>query len=139
MKFLNMLRHWIWIWDTVIYDSENMWVTSVQLLFCGDILAQSPTYGSQWFTRHIQEKINDLFQEFKFIRTNIDNLLILTRSDWEYHLAKLKRIITKFKESGIKCDTKKYFFSQNEIEYLGFWWHKKASVQLIKKLRQLLI
>ena len=28
------------------------------------------------------EKINDLFQEFKFIHAYIDNILILSKGDW---------------------------------------------------------
>ena len=36
-----------------------------------------------------QQKINDLFHVFEFIHAYIDDLLILTKGDWSYHVHKL--------------------------------------------------
>ena len=34
----------------------------------------------------IQEKINEMFRQFEFVRAYIDNLLIIIRGDWSDHL-----------------------------------------------------
>ena len=36
-----------------------------------------------------QQKMNDLFHGFKFIRAYIENLLIITKGDWTDHIQKL--------------------------------------------------
>ena len=51
-----------------------------------------------------QEKMNKMFRGFKFIRAYIDDLLIITESDWSYHLEKLEPTLQKLKDNGIKCN-----------------------------------
>ena len=36
-----------------------------------------------------QQKVNDLFHRSEFIRAYIDNMLILTKGYWKYHIQKL--------------------------------------------------
>ena len=38
----------------------------------------------------LQQKINNLFQLFDFIRACIDGHLILTKGDWTYYVQKLE-------------------------------------------------
>ena len=38
---------------------------------------------------NLQQKMNDLFHGFEFIREYIDYLLILTKGDWTDHVQKL--------------------------------------------------
>ena len=51
----------------------------------------------------------------------IDDLLIITKSDWSYHLKKMEITIQKIKYNGLKFNIKKSFFGQTDMEYLGFW------------------
>ena len=44
-----------------------------------------------------QQKMNDLFHEFEFIRACIDKLLILTTGDWTYHVHNLELTLNKLK------------------------------------------
>ena len=44
-----------------------------------------------------QQKMNDLFQGFKFIRAYMDELLISTKGDWIDHVQKLGLTLTKLK------------------------------------------
>ena len=37
----------------------------------------------------LQQKMNDICHEFEFIRAYIDELLVLTKGDWKYHVHKL--------------------------------------------------
>ena len=68
-----------------------------------------------------EQKMNDLFHGFEFIRAYIDDLLILTKGDWADHLQKLELTLNKVKEKLLKCNIEKSFFGKTEIEYLGFW------------------
>ena len=68
-----------------------------------------------------QQKMNNLFHGFGFIRAYMDDMLILTKGDWTDHIQKLESTLNKLKEKGLKCIIEKYFFGQTEMEYLGFW------------------
>ena len=67
-----------------------------------------------------QQKMIYLFHGLKFIRTYIDDLLILTKGYWTDHIPKLELMHNKLKGKGFKCNIEKSFFVQTEIEYLGF-------------------
>ena len=51
----------------------------------------------------------------------MDELLIITKGDWYYYLGKMELTLQKFKDNGLKCNTKKLFFGKTKMEYLGFW------------------
>ena len=68
-----------------------------------------------------QQKMNDLFHGFEFIRSYIDHLLILTKVEWTYHIQKLELTLNKVKVKGLKCNIEKSFFGQIKMEYLVFW------------------
>ena len=44
----------------------------------------------------IQEKMNEMFRGFEFIQGYINELLIITRGDWYYHLEKLEPKFKKY-------------------------------------------
>ena len=45
-----------------------------------------------------QQKMNDLFIGFEFIRSYIDGILILTQGNWTDHVHKLESTLNKLKE-----------------------------------------
>ena len=40
-----------------------------------------------------QEKITEIFHVIEFIRAYIDDLLIINKGDWSYHLNKLELVL----------------------------------------------
>ena len=54
----------------------------------GEILLKASTNGSK-YSLEISNKNNDLFQAFGFMGTYIDDLFILTKVDWKYHVQNL--------------------------------------------------
>ena len=44
-----------------------------------------------------QQKMNDLFHGFEFIRAYIEDVLILTKGDWTDHVQKLELTLNKLK------------------------------------------
>jgi Reverse transcriptase (RNA-dependent DNA polymerase) len=68
-----------------------------------------------------QEKMSELFDGFKFVRTYIDDLLTLTKGTFEDHLEKLERVLYRLRQAGLKINGNKSFFARTKLEYLGYW------------------
>ena len=68
-----------------------------------------------------QEKMSSLFSELEYVRTYIDDLLVITKGDFQDHLEKLDAVLTKLRRAGLKVNAKKSFFAQHELKYLGYW------------------
>ena len=73
-----------------------MQVAYVQLFSLGE---NSVTNVYQWeLPTHqniYQHKMNDLFHGCEFIRVYIDNLLVLTKVYWKYHVQKIELNLNK--------------------------------------------
>ena len=68
-----------------------------------------------------QEKMNEMIPRIEFIRACIDDLLIITKGNWYDNLNKLELVLKNLRENGIKCNIKKSFSGQTEMEYLVLW------------------
>ena len=68
-----------------------------------------------------QEKMSSLFADLEYIRTYIDDLLVLTKGSYLDHLEKLDVVLQRLKDTGLKVNIKKSFFAKAELEYLGYW------------------
>jgi Reverse transcriptase (RNA-dependent DNA polymerase) len=79
-----------------------------------------------------QEKMSTLFSDLEFIRTYIDDLLVITKSDWQDNLRHLDIIFKCLQEAGLKVNARKSFFGKEELEYLGYWI-SRAGIQPIAK------
>jgi len=81
-----------------------------------------------------QEKISELFQGFEYVRAYIDDVLLVSSSDWNDHLQKLDKVLAKLGEAGLKVNADKSFFGRHECEYLGFWVTRDGVRPLAKKV-----
>ena len=79
-----------------------------------------------------QEKMAELFDGMDFIRAYIDDLLVLTKGDFDDHLEKLELTLQRIQEAGLKVNAPKSFFGRAELEYLGYWITRDG-IQPIKK------
>ena len=68
-----------------------------------------------------QEKMSILMQDLEFVQTYLDDLLCLTKGDWNDHLDKLDKVLQCLKDAGLKVNARKSFFGKAELEYLGYW------------------
>ena len=59
-----------------------------------------------------QQKMNDLFHGFELICAYIDDLLILTKRDWTYHIQKLELTLNTLKEEGIKYNIESIYWDK---------------------------
>jgi hypothetical protein len=85
-----------------------------------------------------QEKIYELFDGMEYIRAHIDDLLVLTKGDYDDHLEKLDKTLQKLTEAGLRVNAKKSFFARAELEYLGYWITREGIKPLPKKVEAIL-
>ena len=67
-----------------------------------------------------QEKITSLMQSLEFVRTYLDNLLIILSGTYNNHLKKLKKVLTHLQLAGLCINMDKSSFAIHEVEYLGY-------------------
>ena len=67
-----------------------------------------------------QEKMGDLFADLETVRAYIDDLLIVTKGDWQDHLDTLETVLQRLRKAGLKVNVNKSFFAKHDLEYLGF-------------------
>jgi hypothetical protein len=56
----------------------------------------------------------------EFVRTYLDDLLIITKGSLEDHLEKLSMVLTRLQDAGLKINADKSNFCTLETEYLGY-------------------
>ncbi len=81
-----------------------------------------------------QEKMMELFDDIDYVRAYIDDLLILTKSNYQDHLDKLRNIFQKLREAGLKVNVTKSYFARGELEYLGYWITRDGIKPMPKKI-----
>ena len=67
-----------------------------------------------------QEKMSGLMESLEFVRTYLDDLLILTKSTFDDHLIKLRQVLDRLKQAGLRINCAKSIFASDEIEYLEY-------------------
>ncbi|MGA1256817.1 MAG: pol polyprotein, partial [Candidatus Nanopelagicaceae bacterium] len=85
-----------------------------------------------------QEKMNELFEGFEFVRAYIDDVLCLTKGDFDDHLEKLERVFARLQRAGLKVNAKKSFFARSELEYLGYWITREGIKPVTSKVEAML-
>ena len=77
----------------------------------------------------------------EFARAYLDDLLLITKGDFNEHLDQLGQALTRLSEAGLKINASKSSFCQTELEYLGYWitrhriWPVAKKVEAILKIK----
>ena len=61
-----------------------------------------------------QEKIFRIFDGFNMVRKDIDDVLLITKNIFEYHLKALDKVLKRLAEAGLKVNAEKSFLGQIE-------------------------
>ena len=56
----------------------------------------------------------------EFVRAYLDDLLCITRASLEDHLEKLRLVLIRLRDAGLKVNADKSSFCAHETEYLGY-------------------
>ena len=67
-----------------------------------------------------QDKMNEAFNDLEYIRAYIDDLIIISNSNFEDHLNIINIVLKNLKAGAFNINADKSFFIRNNLEYLGF-------------------
>jgi hypothetical protein len=81
-----------------------------------------------------QEKMSDSMQHLNFVRTHLDDLLVISCSTLEDHLEKLECVLKKISDKSLRVNADKSTFCATEIEYLGYWISRSGIQPVPKKV-----
>jgi hypothetical protein len=65
-----------------------------------------------------QNVMSKLVQDMEYVKTYLDDLLILTNSSFKDHLLKLEMVLARFSTAGTRLKISKSKFIAEQIEYL---------------------
>src|SRR5687767_2274320 len=85
-----------------------------------------------------QEKMSELMVGLEFTRAYLDDLLIISKTDFNEHLEHLEHALTQLSEAGLKINASKCSFCQAELEYLGYWITRNGIKPVTKKVEAIL-
>ena len=85
-----------------------------------------------------QEKMSELMAGLEFARAYLDDLLIISKGDFEEHLEQLEAALTRLSEAGLKINASKSSLCRTELEYLGYWITRKGIRPVTKKVEAIL-
>ena len=60
--------------------------------------------------------MNKLFNGLEYVRTYINDLLIISNKSFEDHINKLDKALNKLKQKGFKVNAEKSFVDKSELE-----------------------
>ena len=72
--------------------------------------------------------------DLEYVRTYINDLLVITNGDWTDHLNSLEDVLKRLQDAGLKVNAKKSFFGRTALEYLGYWITQDGVQPLQKKV-----
>src|SRR5687767_4645404 len=81
-----------------------------------------------------QEKMSELMAGLGFAKAYLDDLLIISKEDFNEHLEQLEATLTRLSEAGLKINASKYSFYETELEYLGYWITQNRIRPVTKKV-----
>ena len=73
-----------------------------------------------------KEKMSILMNRLEFVRTYLDDLLVISNSAFKDHLRQLSTVLQRLRRTMLKINTEKSSFFSPEIEYLEYLLTKKG-------------
>ena len=75
----------------------------------------------------------------EYVRAYIDDLLIISKDSFKYHLDKLEVVLTRLQKAGLKVNADKSTFGVNECECLGYVLTREGIKPQKKKIEAILV
>ena len=82
--------------------------------------------------------MSELILALEFVRTYLDDLLVITKASLEDHLEKLRMVLTKLWEAGLRINADKSTFCAITTEYLGYTLTREGIKQQKNKVQAIL-
>lgn len=81
-----------------------------------------------------QHQMSSLMAGLEFVRTYLDDILLITKNNFIDHLNQLDLVLQRIQSVGLKINAPKSFFGRQELEYLGFWITREGIRPVTKKV-----
>ncbi len=85
-----------------------------------------------------QAQMMDLMASLEYVRAYIGDLLIITRGTLDDHIEKIKIVLARLRDAGLKVYAAKSFLCTHEIEYLGYILTREGIKPQNKKVQAIL-
>jgi hypothetical protein len=85
-----------------------------------------------------QNVMSKLVQDMEYVKTYLDDLLILTNSSFKDHLLKLEMVLARLSTAGMRVNISKSKFLAEQIEYLGYWITRQGIQPICNKVKAIL-
>ena len=82
-----------------------------------------------------QEKMSTLMATLEFVRVYLDDVLCITKDTFDDHLQKLRLVLSRLSDAGLRINASKSHFCTGEIEYLGFWVTRNGISPMPEKVK----
>ena len=86
----------------------------------GNVLLPQTTNWHCRLTRHFQAKMLELIVGLDYLCKYLDDLLCITKAKLNDHLQKLRKVLTRFQDTGLKLNAWISKFCATEMKYLGY-------------------
>jgi Reverse transcriptase (RNA-dependent DNA polymerase) len=73
-----------------------------------------------------QNVMSKLTQGMTYVKTYLDDLLILTNNNFQDHRTKLEMVLARLSTAGMRINAEKSKFLTEQIECLGYWITRKG-------------
>ncbi|MCP4746766.1 MAG: hypothetical protein GY874_11595, partial [Desulfobacteraceae bacterium] len=88
--------------------------------------------------RHFQEKMTGLMSDLEYVRSYIDDLLIIWNDSFKDHLTKLEKVFKKMHKAGLEVNCAKSTFGIDKCKYLGYFLTRQGIKPQSKKIKSIL-
>jgi Reverse transcriptase (RNA-dependent DNA polymerase) len=85
-----------------------------------------------------QNVMSKLTQDLEYVKTYLDDLLIITNSSFAEHLTKLEMVLARLSTAGMRVNASKSKFFAELIVYLGYWITRNGIQPVYKKVKAIL-
>jgi hypothetical protein len=74
----------------------------------------------------------------EYVKTYLDDLLILANNNFKEHLVKLEMVLARLSTSGMRANISKSKFFEEQIEFLGYWITRQGIQPINNKVEAIL-
>jgi cleavage and polyadenylation specificity factor subunit 1 len=85
-----------------------------------------------------QNIMADLLGDLEFARTYIDDILIISKGDFDDHLQKVDQVLERLENAGFRANVRKCSFAKDSLEYLGYQVTRQGIQPQAKKVQAIL-
>jgi Reverse transcriptase (RNA-dependent DNA polymerase) len=85
-----------------------------------------------------QNVMSKHIQDMEYVKTYLDDLLILSNKNFNDHLLKLEMVLARLSTAGMRINASKSKFFAEQIEYLGYWITRQGIQPVHSKVKAIL-